>query len=133
MVELRAQLPSALASDTSVSIGSTNLFDCLSVITRLALSAGHGITISPVANGSVLIQRAGQASQGSTDDSLSSKQVREILGFSDANRSGFWEMVKREKIPRVRISARNVRFPRVAFEDWMRRRAVGATKRPNRS
>jgi len=54
---------------------------------------------------------------------LSSNEVALLLGYR--NRQSFWATVVREGVPHVRITARNIRFPAAALNDWIARRTVG--------
>lgn len=50
-------------------------------------------------------------------DLLSARDVAPRFGYRD--RTAFWQFVKREKVPHVRLTKRNIRFPRLALEEWI--------------
>lgn len=51
---------------------------------------------------------------------LSSNEVARLCGYR--SRAAFWEWVRREQPPHVRLSRRNIRFPAAAFQAWLDRR-----------
>ncbi len=57
---------------------------------------------------------------------LSSNEAMRITGYR--SRSAFWGAVRREGIPHVRITAKHIVFPAVAFERWMESRTMGGVR-----
>lgn len=57
---------------------------------------------------------------------LTSSEAMRITGYR--SRSAFWGAVRREGIPHVRITAKHIIFPAVAFERWMESRTMGGVR-----
>lgn len=62
----------------------------------------------------------------STDPMLSAKDVMARLGYSC--RTTFWQFVKREGVPHVRLNARVIKFEAGPLEDWLEKRRSVKTK-----
>lgn len=54
---------------------------------------------------------------------LTSTQVMERFGYRD--RKSFWEFVRRNKVPHVKINARVIRFEEGPLDDWLQSRRRG--------
>jgi excisionase family DNA binding protein len=57
----------------------------------------------------------------SPDGMLTSREVANLLGYR--SRASFWAWVHREQPPHVRVSARNIRFPKQALDAWLAKRS----------
>ena len=55
------------------------------------------------------------------DRMLSSREVADLLGYK--SKSAFWDWVKRAQPPRVRLNARNIRFPQARLKAWLDQRS----------
>jgi predicted DNA-binding transcriptional regulator AlpA len=56
----------------------------------------------------------------SAGDMLTAKDVMARFGYSC--RTSFWQMVKREGVPHVRINARVIKFEAGPLEEWLEKR-----------
>jgi len=54
---------------------------------------------------------------------LKSSAVMAALGYR--NRCSFWEFVRRQGVPHVRLNARRILFDERALADWLDRRTAG--------
>ena len=54
---------------------------------------------------------------------LKSAEVMAYLGYS--NRSSFWQFIKSEGVPYIRMNSRRIMFSRPALNAWLERRAIG--------
>lgn len=54
---------------------------------------------------------------------LKSSVVMETLGYT--NRAAFWEFVRAEGVPHIRLNARRIMFEELALTDWIQRRSTG--------
>ena len=61
---------------------------------------------------------------------LTSKEVMDYFKYTDV--TGFWEFVKREGVPHIRIAQRKILFNQDALEQWVKRRSIGNHDRPLR-
>lgn len=52
---------------------------------------------------------------------LKSSAVMEALGYT--NRAAFWEFVRAEGVPHIRLNARRIIFEELALQDWLHRRS----------
>jgi predicted DNA-binding transcriptional regulator AlpA len=52
---------------------------------------------------------------------LKSSAVMEILGYR--NRSAFWDFVRRDGVPHIRLNPRRIMFEEKALSDWLSRRS----------
>lgn len=55
-----------------------------------------------------------------------SSQVMQRLGFK--SRSAFWQTVRTQGIPHVRVTAKHIVFPAAALERWVASRTMGGAK-----
>lgn len=58
---------------------------------------------------------------------LKSDQVMTMLGYAD--RSSFWQSVKRSGIPYIRVNARRCLFDQRQLSAWLLRRSMGTPDR----
>lgn len=65
--------------------------------------------------------RAWARSASEQDRMLSSREVADLLGYK--SKSAFWDWVKRAQPPRVRLNARNIRFPQARLKAWLDQRS----------
>jgi hypothetical protein len=54
---------------------------------------------------------------------LKSSVVMTALGYR--NRCAFWEFVRRQGVPHVRLNARRILFDEQALADWLNSRSAG--------
>ena len=60
---------------------------------------------------------------------LSANEVMDRLGYRD--RKNFWNLVRQERIPHVRLNARVIRFESGPLEEWIeKRRSVKSKTTP---
>ncbi len=118
--------PYAVASHTP-----EDLYALAADLAAKELANGRAVSLVPCPDGSCRVEPApssGHRPKATADGTLSSTTVMARLGYSPKNRAGFWIAVRRAKIPFIRLNARNIRFPLMAFEDWLASRQVGGTR-----
>lgn len=54
---------------------------------------------------------------------LKGSDVMAALGYT--NRAAFWEFVRAEGVPHIRLNARRIIFEEAALADWLQRRSSG--------
>lgn len=118
--------PDAVASRTP-----EDLYALAADLAAKELANGRAVNLVPCPDGSCRVEPApssGRRPETTADGTLSSTTVMARLGYSPKNRAGFWIAVRRARIPFIRLNARNIRFPLIAFEDWLASRQVGGAR-----
>jgi len=58
---------------------------------------------------------------------LTSAEVKKMLGYSTSNPAEFLQMIRRERLPFIRINARRFIFDEAQLTAWIERRTFGRT------
>jgi predicted DNA-binding transcriptional regulator AlpA len=58
---------------------------------------------------------------------LSSAEVKKMLGYSSTNASEFLQMIRKERVPFVKLNARRFIFDEAQLAAWIDRRTFGKT------
>jgi hypothetical protein len=121
--------------DAGVSRTPDDLYALAADVAVKELANGRAVSLVPCPDGSCRVEpapSAGRRPKATEPGTLSSTTVMARLGYSPKNRAGFWIAVRRARIPFIRLNARNIRFPLMAFEDWLASRQVGGLRPEHR-
>lgn len=69
------------------------------------------------------------ASAHPTDPELrDSKWARKLLGYKGKSAGAFWQFVRSEGVPHIRLNRRKILFSEIAVYDWLAKRSVGRVR-----
>lgn len=69
------------------------------------------------------------ASVRPTDPELrDGKWARKLLGYKGKSAGAFWQFVRSEGVPHIRLNRRKIMFSEIAVYDWLAKRSVGRVR-----